>query len=281
MITILQHSDYHQLLNELKKDYVGAHQIVHLMEGYMREKIPEIEIIVDTWPMFNVVVVKPVGLQQHMLYLKNYLIFTKNNTNLGQVLTSQGTVDWTTDGMFIVPQEKDYVSVEKVIEDKHQSNCNNNMFQLTCFTLHAQDLIIYPVPDGMTLRPIPRDMVDTLMDNWEYSDEVRPIYFNYLIDHYKTLALYDVDDSLIGYMLETHYGAIGMLRILPEKRGKGYSKIILSNLCKAVFENGANVLTSGIAPSNEISINLHLKLGFRKTNSVEGWFKFSGKGSAT
>ncbi|XP_050391316.1 uncharacterized protein LOC126810355 [Patella vulgata] len=275
MLEILKPSDYPQLLRLLGDDYIGAHQIVHLVENVISGKIPEVQIMVDKWPEFNVVILEQVGLQPHILRKNHYTFYTKANKQqqLEDVLLSHDVIDPEKEGLLIGLQEFNWNVIYKAVEQKNIGYIKP-VDPTKCYTIKLQDLIVFPVSPGLKLKPIPHDTVDIMLSSWNYANEVTPDYFYYLIDHYKTVALYDVDDSLIGYMMQTQLGTVGMLRILPEKRGKGYSKIILSNLVKMVFEDGADVVTSSIDPKNEISINLHLKTGFKDSLTQEGWLDF-------
>ncbi|KAK6171125.1 hypothetical protein SNE40_019381 [Patella caerulea] len=275
MLEILKPSEYPKLLRLLGDDYIGAHQIVHLLENVFTGKIPEVKIMVDKWPEFNVVILEQVSLQPHILRKSNYTFYTKTNKQkqLEDVLLSHDIIDPDKEGLLIGLQEIDFDVIYKAM-DQRNIGYIKPANPTKCFTIKSQDLIVFPVSPGLKLKPIPHDAVDSMLSAWDYADEVTPNYFYYLIDNYKTVALYDVDDSLIGYMMQTHLGTVGMLRILPDKRGKGYSKIILSNLVKMVFEDGADVVTSSIDPKNEISINLHLKTGFKDSLTQEGWLDF-------
>ncbi len=75
-----------------------------------------------------------------------------------------------------------------------------------------------------------------------------------------------------------HYGALGMLHVMEENRGKGYGKVIMSHLADKRLLNDREALVI-IEESNAVSLKLHEDLGFTKIpEQMVVWINYTPKG---
>ena len=96
----------------------------------------------------------------------------------------------------------------------------------------------------------------------------------YIIDHienFPCLGVKDKDDRLVAWELSYFTGAMGMLYVMEEHRGKGLAKFIICKLARKLLQLGRNVYCF-VEDTNEISLNLHKKCGFSIQEGHSGYF---------
>ncbi|WP_055668640.1 GNAT family N-acetyltransferase [Desnuesiella massiliensis] len=79
-----------------------------------------------------------------------------------------------------------------------------------------------------------------------------------------------LEDNIIGMAgasFEEEEASIFGVGILPEYRGKGYSKILLNEIIKDIYMNHTKNITLEVNSSNNIAFNLYTKNGFTIDNA--------------
>lgn len=96
-----------------------------------------------------------------------------------------------------------------------------------------------------------------------------------MISNFPSFCVLDADGRPVSWILTYDSCAMGMLYTLPEHRGKGYAKVLISNMAKRHHALGHPVYCF-IEEENTVSYRLFTNLGFTEDPSYrEGWFEFS------
>ncbi|XP_061084271.1 glycine N-acyltransferase-like protein 3 [Conger conger] len=97
----------------------------------------------------------------------------------------------------------------------------------------------------------------------------------HLISHFPTCCITDEEGRPVSWVLLYDYCAMGMLYTLPEHRGKGYAKILVSTMAARLHAQGCPVYCY-IEEENQVSYRLFKKLGFTEHPSYRAtWFEFN------
>ena len=130
-----------------------------------------------------------------------------------------------------------------------------------------------PVPDGMKISAISEEDVDVVNSTWKFSGVCTTEHIINQIKHFPSVVLKSDSGEHIGHMLGETSGTLGILYVHPSFRGKGYAKVIISQLAHQYFDMGEDVYVF-IEESNPLSFNLHRSLGFKVVPDLQlSWFK--------
>ncbi|XP_046328383.1 glycine N-acyltransferase-like [Haliotis rufescens] len=121
-----------------------------------------------------------------------------------------------------------------------------------------------PIPEGFKMTGLKPEQAAVVNSLWKYNDDKHSeIYIQDIIGKLPSCCLYDADGAMVGFALNYHYGAVGMLHVLAEHRGKGYAKVIMSHLASLCLQQCDEVF---VLPDEEnvASIKLHEDIGFKQ-----------------
>ncbi len=95
-----------------------------------------------------------------------------------------------------------------------------------------------------------------------------------MLAHLPSCCVLDAEGKPVSWILTYASCAMGMLYTLPEHRGKGYAKVLVSTMAKRLHAEGYPVYCF-IEEENVVSYGLFKNLGFTEDPSYrETWFTF-------
>lgn len=99
-------------------------------------------------------------------------------------------------------------------------------------------------------------------------------YIRFLITNFPSVALrHETTASrLIGWITLYSYGALAMLYVEPEFRGRGLGKYLILKLSQAVTDKRIPAFLL-VEEANEAAQNMYMGFGFRNTNFHPQWFR--------
>lgn len=106
--------------------------------------------------------------------------------------------------------------------------------------------------------------------NSKYKEYISIDYINDRISNGIALGIYE-DKKLVAWAITHDDGAIGFLTVLDEYRRKGYGSQVTIAMIKKLLEQG-EVPFVHVEEENEKSINMALKIGFKKERKIH-WIK--------
>ncbi|XP_046550700.1 glycine N-acyltransferase-like isoform X2 [Haliotis rubra] len=225
--------------------------------------ITDYDFIVDRWPDYTAAVVRVDSTTaKYPVHLGPLVsVFATQTAHLETLLRQPGVLDWSARIIFVCVDMGAMPAVVKAI-DYQQKPYTVDKYLL--MTVTRDTLRTRPIPDGFKITSIKPEQASVVNSLWKYNDgKHSEIYIEDIIGKLPSCCLYDADGNMVGFALNYHYGAIGMLHVLPEHRGKGYAKMIMSHLARLCLQQCEEVF---VLPEeeNEVSIKLQEDIGFKQ-----------------
>ena len=118
------------------------------------------------------------------------------------------------------------------------------------------------LPDGVTEAPLTSQDAELVTSRWKHGDHSAEEYIRFLITNFPTVSLRDASSTPIGWFITQNYGAMGMLHVEPEYRGRGLAKHLVGLLTKLTLTSGQSAFVI-VEDDNVTSRQLHVRCGFR------------------
>ncbi|KAJ8319210.1 hypothetical protein KUTeg_004301 [Tegillarca granosa] len=137
------------------------------------------------------------------------------------------------------------------------------------FYVDSPDAILHVTkPIGITSGPMTDKVMELAVSVWNFYEEGFEEYFKEIVSNNNpALCLYDKHGEPVGWVLQHMTGDIGLLYVVPEHRGKGYGKYLLSTMAKINCER--NGFAFSFAQTwNEKSCRLHEFVGMKKHSDI-------------
>ncbi|XP_067675716.1 glycine-N-acyltransferase-like protein 3 [Haliotis asinina] len=251
-----------EFLSSLRND-AGAIHIRGEINSKLCSVITDYDFIVDRWPNYTSAVARvDRTTSKYPVHLGPLVsVFTTQAAHLETLLRQPGVLDWSAKIIFVCVDADAMPALVKAIDYHHRSYTVDTYLLMTVTrdTLRAR-----LIPDGFQMTAIKPEQASIVNSLWKYNDgKHSEIYIEDIVSRLPSCCLYDAGGNMVGFALNYHYGAIGMLHVLPEHRGKGYAKMIMSHLASLCLQQCEEVF---VLPDeeNKISIRLHEDIGFRQ-----------------
>lgn len=129
---------------------------------------------------------------------------------------------------------------------------------------------------GTSLSSLDESHISLVNQKWKFSNsDVALRMIRNMITHFPTCCALDSEGKPVSWILTYASCAMGMLYTLPEHRGKGYAKAVISAMAKRLHAQDYPVYCF-VEEENTISYNLFKSLGFTEDPSYrETWFGFN------
>lgn len=96
-----------------------------------------------------------------------------------------------------------------------------------------------------------------------------------LISNFPTCCVMDSQGQPVAWILAYDYCAMGILYTLPEHRGRGYAKVLVSTMAKKLQAEGYPVYCF-VEVDNIVSYKLFKGLGFIEDSTYRAlWYEFN------
>lgn len=262
----------------LKKHLPKSYKVYGFLYSINRDKPTTVEVVVDKWPDFNVIICRPdLANRCVMDYLLKVTIFSLNQYILKEVLVQEGTVDWNLNFIFSGLDVSNFPIIKDVCAMK-----GVNLKAYTNMSVHLMHL-----PDISHLNPVPVDRevesritsldlshVDLVNSTWKYGRNERGYRtIKNLISNFPSFCIKDELGQPVSWIMTYDYWALGILYTLPEHRGKGYAKVLVSALAKKLHAEGFPVYCY-IEDESTVSYKLFQSMGFTEDPSYgAAWFE--------
>ena len=118
--------------------------------------------------------------------------------------------------------------------------------------------------------PLTVNDANVVYENSEYKEYISVEYVKDCIKKGISAGLFE-KNKLVSWAITQDDGAIGFLHTLDEYRKKGYGFNVTLSMIDQIRKNN-DLPFANVLPSNERSINLLLKLGFKESKKIH-WFQ--------
>uniref|UniRef100_A0A3Q1E903 Glycine N-acyltransferase-like protein n=1 Tax=Acanthochromis polyacanthus TaxID=80966 RepID=A0A3Q1E903_9TELE len=247
------------LLQHLPKSY-KVYGFIHVIN---RNKPTTQQVVVDSWPDFKVIICRP-----------DLMVSSCPTGQLDTLFTALSGWSFSCNG-----GRFDFSHAPLLKEVSSDRKLNNSVSTLV-HLLHLPDInyLLPPAVDSeleSRVSSLNLSHVDLVNKTWKYGGNERS-YRNIknLISNFPSGCITDGQGEPVSWILMYDYCAMGMLYTLPEHRGKGHAKVLVSTMAKKLHAEGYPVY-SFIEEDNMISYKLFKNLGFIEDASYRAaWFEF-------
>ena len=110
-----------------------------------------------------------------------------------------------------------------------------------------------PPDPSLTVRPLPADEVTAslISSHWPYASPSTPPHIQSLLSHFGGVGAYR-HDRLIAWAVRQMYGALGMVHVVKEERGKGVGKAVIVEVVRRESERRQRERTGGAEETGEV-----------------------------
>ncbi|XP_030604572.1 glycine N-acyltransferase [Archocentrus centrarchus] len=257
---------------ELKKYLPRSQQVYGFLVLRNRVRSDPVKVLVDRWPQFRVIVCKPQCKQMSDLF-KDTLVFANDDDVLEEILKRSSVIDWSR--YLCVGTSIPHIEIFRAVASEKGVPCNK---LATCHLMILEDVSKLPSADssGISLSSLNESHIDLVNQMWKFgNNDGADCMIRNMIANFPSCCVLDAEGKPVSWILTYASCSIGMLYTLPEHRGKGYAKILVSSLAKRNHAQGYPVYCF-IEEENTMSYRLFANLGFTEDPSYrEGWFGFN------
>ncbi|XP_064613176.1 glycine N-acyltransferase-like [Liolophura sinensis] len=196
-----------------------------------------------------------------------YDVFAVDQSALKAILDDNDVITWTRPVEFPCVSEASCSTI-KELAGRHGWNVNTYGPQWTeMYCVERENLKLINPPKGITVAELSSKDAEVVNSRWKFNSGRQSMsVFKFWIENYPSVALFDAEGQLVAWELTTHFGIMGRLYVMPEHRGKGYAKYIISTLAQKCFAKDIKPVAN-LELCNYRSIRLHQKMGFTKVSS--------------
>ncbi|XP_078413008.1 glycine N-acyltransferase-like isoform X2 [Cetorhinus maximus] len=236
-----------------------------------RGKISDLEVVVDSWPDFSTVLCQPCEKEKTSnLTDRTITVFSKDQGSLCNLLMDDNVVNWAT--CFILGGID--ISFLELVKDV--AACKK-------FTVSISNrvcaMILEDPKDLHDITPERADVASRISHldpshaqivnrNWKFGKDENGLRFvKTVIANFPSYCILDETGNPVSWLLTYQYCAMGLLYTLPEHRGKGYAKLLVTKMVKTLQKLGYPTYCF-IEEENGKSYQLFEKLGFKKAPDI-------------
>ncbi|XP_056291717.1 glycine N-acyltransferase-like protein 3 [Pseudoliparis swirei] len=247
------------LLKHLPKSFM----VYGFIYGINRKKPSTLEVIVDTWPDFKVIICRP-DPKRVLEFMKNVVYYyTLDDQMLRKMLREENSVDWSTHFVIAALDVSHANMIKEVSSDRE---VNNRVYSLV-HLMYLPDSSHLPPPTADSelesrISPLNLSHVDLVNKTWKFGgNQQSRINIKNLISNFPSCCITDGQGQPVSWILMNDYCALGLLHTLPEYRGRGYAKALVNTIVRRLHSEGYPVYCF-IEEDNAVSFELFKSLGF-------------------
>lgn len=261
------------LLLHLPKSY----KVYGFIHGVNRNKPTTRQLVVDSWPDFKVIISRPDPMNKRAMdFMKKISYYSMDEQVLRKMLTDENAVDWST--CFLIGGF-DFSHAPILKEVSSDKKVNSRVYTLV-HLMHLPDIscLLTPAVDSeleSRISSLNLSHVDLVNKTWKFGGDEQRLNVENLISNFPSCCITDSQGEPVSWILLYDYCAMGLLYTLPEHRGKGYAKVMVTTMAKKLHAEGYP-LYCFIEEDNIVSYKLFKNLGFVEDASYRAaWFEFN------
>uniref|UniRef100_A0A8C7U0W1 Glycine N-acyltransferase-like protein n=1 Tax=Oncorhynchus mykiss TaxID=8022 RepID=A0A8C7U0W1_ONCMY len=214
-----------------------------------------IQVFVDRWPEFNVILCKP-PYEKGDLF-KDTCVFTKDEASFRNILGENNIIDWTKFLCTSLCYEEMVMAVasERKVPVNKVSVCHMMMLQ--------DPSRLPPVESAIEsmISSLDESHTDLVNKTWKFGNTENSFQMiRNMIRHYPSCCVLDAESQQpIAWVLIYPSCAMGMLYTLQEHRVQGLAKALVSSMSRRLYSQGFPVYCF-VEEENILSYNLYTNL---------------------
>ncbi|KAK2896904.1 hypothetical protein Q8A67_011392 [Cirrhinus molitorella] len=199
-----------------------------------RGKPHTLEVLVDTWPAFTTIIVRPdPNNNRTMDFRKKVTLYSTDEEVLKRMLTVENAIDWSTYFLIGGCDLCHSPMLKEIAASRGISMKGYSLVHLMTLTepSHLPELITRDLESRVSV--LNESHADVVNKTWKFGGDDKG-YRNILnlIRHFPTCCITDENNQPVSWVLLYDYCAMGMLYTQPEHRGKGYAKALITTMAK-------------------------------------------------
>lgn len=235
------------------------------------QRADPIRVFVDHWPEFRFVLIKPEIREKGDLF-KDLSVFAKNDVYLRDILTQTDIIDWNT--FTCLATESHH---EKILENVASNKGVPLIKESVCHMMVLQEPSKLPSDNSLSLKmsSLNESHLALVNSTWKFGNEHSIPMTRDMILNFPSCCVLDSDGQPVAWILTYASCAMGMLYTIPEHRGKGYAKALVTIMSRRLLSEGFPVYCF-IEEENHVSYRLFTNLGFTENPDYRAaWFSFN------
>ncbi|KAF4089981.1 hypothetical protein AMELA_G00044410 [Ameiurus melas] len=268
---VLRKQELKKALEALRHYFPRSKEVYGCVSVINQADVEPRDVLVDQWPDFRVLLVKPKWQQKPDFY-KEVSVFTKDKSCLRNILTRTDVLDWK---QFI------NLSVDLQHEEMLKAVALNKGVPMkkisTWHLMSLEDPSNLPA-DRLSIQvsSVKESHVALINSTWKFGmGELTEPLVRSMILNYPSCCVLDSEGQPVSWTLTYSNCAMGMGYTLPEHRRKGYAKALVTIMAKKLHSEGYPVYCF-VEEGNQPSYRLLKSLGFTEDLSHRNaWFYFN------
>ncbi|XP_072363860.1 glycine N-acyltransferase-like protein 3 isoform X2 [Scyliorhinus torazame] len=197
-------------------------------------------------------------------------VFSKDQSSLYHLLMDDNVVNWTTCFMFggidtgVLELVKDVAACKKFTISIPDCSC--------AMILEKPDDLCDITPEmtdvASRISCLDPSHAQIVNRSWKFGNDDSGLQFvKNILEKFPSYCILDETDNPVSWILTYQYGAMGLLYTLPEHRGKGFAKLLVTKMVK-VLQNLGYPIYCFVEEENTKSYQLFEKLGFKEAPDI-------------
>ncbi|XP_008281706.1 glycine N-acyltransferase [Stegastes partitus] len=257
---------------ELKRYLPRSQQMYGFVVLRNRVASHRLQIVVDKWPKFSVMICKPPRGQENNPF-RVIFFFATDEVILEETIKKTSVIDWTR--QFGLGINLSHLEILKKVASEKNVPCKKIS---VCHMMRLEDVSKLPSIDSsrISLSSLDESHIGLVNDTWKFGKYEGAVgMIRSMISKFPSCCVLGADGRPVSWILTYDSCAMGMLYTVPEHRGKGYAKVLISSMAKRHHALGHPVYCF-IEEENTASYRLFTNLGFIEDPSYrEAWFEFN------
>ncbi|KAL8615722.1 hypothetical protein ACOMHN_007475 [Nucella lapillus] len=261
---LLNNEEITQLKDDLQSDLPGSAKMLYIVSNYLCGLLEGFEVIVDHWPEWTCAILRPQAPDAVASYFRHYYIcHTRSVKAFHFFIQRPCVVDWTRPVCFTgVPYDAVPTLQEQCRKNGGQLSSVENRF-MYAWTNKAPPQPL-PLPEGLTLTTLQPKDTTALCERWKHyrPDPALDLYMHEVVERFDSSSIVSETGELMAYIAMQFNGAMAMLHVEPQYRGRGLGQIVLVDLTRKLLAK--NKTAFGLIPTQDTSFiaTSSQKLGF-------------------
>ncbi|KAJ0066776.1 hypothetical protein NL108_002330 [Boleophthalmus pectinirostris] len=149
------------------------------------------------------------------------------------------------------------------------------LFSFITFIIQLKTLSFFSSA-GISIGSLNESHIEIVIKTWKFGRKDAWGMIKNMVFNFPSCCILDAEGRPVSWVLTYACGSMGMLYTVPEHRGKGYAKMVISALARRFFTEGYPVYCF-IEEDNTVSCQLFKGLGFTEDDPTyrECWFDFT------
>nr|KAG5689287.1 hypothetical protein BaRGS_033079 [Batillaria attramentaria] len=261
---LLSNEEVVELKKELRHDLPGSAKMFYILSNFLQGLMAGFEVIVDHWPNWQCIILRPESPDAVPSYFRHYNIcHTRSVKAFRFFIQRPCVIDWNKPVCFTgVPYDALPTLQEQSRKHGGRLSSVENRFMYAWTKSEPPEEL--PVPEGYTLTRLTAKDAPALCERWKHyrPDPALDLYMQVITEQFDSSAIVTKEGQLVAYIGMQFNGAMAMLHVDPNYRGRGLGQIVLVDLTRKLLAKGNTAY--GLIPTKDTSFiaTSSQKLGF-------------------